>query len=80
MTDIRVRNVDNQVVAALKAQAKRHGHTFGDELRQLLAEAAHRPRREMVDKLRQLHEAMRLECGLLPDSTPGIREERDRWS
>lgn len=80
MTDIRVRNVDELVVAELKAQAKRHGHTFGDELRQVLAEAASRPRRQMVEELRQLHEAIRLECGVLPDSTPGIREERDRWS
>lgn len=80
MTDIRVRNVDDRVVAELKAQARRHGRTLGDELRTLLAEAAQRPRKEMVEELRRLHETMRLETGVLPDSTRGIREERDRWS
>jgi plasmid stability protein len=79
MADVRVRDLDDRVIAELKAQAKRHGKTFGEELRGLLTEAAWRPRREMVAELREHQEQMRAKYGVLPDSTPLIREERDRW-
>jgi plasmid stability protein len=77
MTDVRVRDLDDQVIAELKAQAKRHGRTFGQELHEILTDAAWRPRREWARKLRERHEAMRDKHGVLPDSTPGIRAWRD---
>jgi plasmid stability protein len=78
MGDVRVRNLSDEVVAQWKARARVHGHSLQQELRTLLVEEAYRPRREMVAHLRELQDAMRAECGELPDSTAGIREERDR--
>lgn len=78
MRDVRVRGVDEEVLAELKAQARRRGRTLNAELQDLLTEAATRPRREMIQRLEELHEAIRGEHGVLPDSTASIREERDR--
>jgi plasmid stability protein len=78
MGEVRVRNVSDDVVEQWKARARLHGHSLQEELRSLLEDEAYRPRREMAAKLRELRESIRSECGELPDSTPGIREERDR--
>jgi hypothetical protein len=77
MADVRVRGLDEKVVAELKAQARRHGRTLGDELRGVLTDAAWRPRREWAKKLQDMRETLREKHGLLPDSTPGIRAWRD---
>lgn len=79
MADVRVRGVSDEIVLALKDQARRHGKTFGEELRGVLTEAALRPRREWADRLEVLRESIRKVHGELPDSTPMIREERDSW-
>lgn len=79
MGDVRVRDLDPGVVAKLKAQARRHGRTLQQELKTLLTDAVLRPRQSLAKKLRELHIRLRAEYGELPDSTPIIREERDRW-
>ena len=78
MGEVRVRHLPEEVVDEWKARAERHGHSLQEELRTLLEEEAYRPRREMVARLRKLQDAIRAGSGELPDSTPGIREERDR--
>ena len=78
MGDVRVRNLEDGVVAALKARARLHGTSLEAELRGILTREAFRPRRELADKLRQFQEELTAAHGLLPDSTPGVREERDR--
>lgn len=78
--DIRVRDLDGDVVAQLKAQAKRRGRTLNSELQDLLTEAAWRPRRLLAEQLSEAHAQFRALHGELPDSTALIREERDRWS
>jgi plasmid stability protein len=77
MGDVRVRNLPDEVVEQWKARAKLHGHSLQKELETILVTEAYRPRREMVAQLRELQDSIRAECGELPDSTPGIREERD---
>lgn len=77
MVDIRVRDVGEDVVYLLKTQAERSGQSWQEFLNQALKDAAMRPRRELVARLREQHEAMRAEFGVLPDSTPGIRAARD---
>lgn len=79
MGDVRVRNLDDNVVAELKDRAKRSGHSLEAELRSLLTAEAFRPRRELAKKLEAMREEIRAEYGTLPDSTPLIREQRDRW-
>ena len=78
MGDVRVRNLSDEVIEQWKARARHHGHSLQEELRSLLVEEAYRPRRELVARLRELQDTIRAECGELPDSSAGIREERDR--
>jgi plasmid stability protein len=77
MKELRIRKLDEWVVASLRARAKRHGRSLEAELRVLLAEEARRPRREFLERTRALRASIQAECGLLPDSTPLIREDRD---
>jgi plasmid stability protein len=77
MSELRVRNMDEWVIAELKAQARMHGHSLEAELRDRLRELALRPRREMADRTARLRNAIAQEHGLLPDSAAAIREDRD---
>lgn len=79
MGDLRVRDVDESVIAELRARADRAGTSVSALVRDVLAAEARRPRLEWRQRLEQLHEAMhQAHGGPLPDSTPLIREERDR--
>jgi plasmid stability protein len=78
MGEVRVRDLDEGVVSALKDRARRHGKSLSEELREMLTREAFRPRQETIDRLQQLRDDIRAECGVLPDSTPFIRTERDR--
>lgn len=77
MSDLRVRNMDDWVIAELKAQAKAHGHSLEAELRERLRELALRPRQEMADRAARLRDIIAQAHGLLPDSAAAIREDRD---
>lgn len=78
MTDLRIRNMNDEALAELRARAKRDGVTLEALSRELLVEGAFRPRRALAAELAKFQEALREQYGILPDSTPGIREERDR--
>ena len=77
MADIRVRNLDDNIVAQLKDQARMHGRSLEGELRDVLIELATRPRREAADQAARLREAIKAEFGILTDSAPLIRDDRD---
>lgn len=77
MSELRVRNMEEWVVAELKAQARSHGHSLETELRHRLRELALQPRREMAERAARLRQAIAQEHGLLPDSAAAIREDRD---
>ena len=78
MGEIRIRDVDNEVVQAWKLRAERRGHTLTQEIRELLTREAERPRRDLVADLERMHARTRAEFGELPDSTTLIREQRDK--
>ena len=78
MADVRVRNLDDDVVAQLKDRAKMHGNSLEGELREVLTEVAMQPRQEMAAQTARLRASIREESGMLTDSAPFIREERDR--
>ncbi len=80
MADLRVRKLGDDVVILLKDRAKREGTSVEAILRRVITDEAKRPKRDMLAALREHHEQFRAEHGVLPDSTPLIREERDRWS
>jgi plasmid stability protein len=77
MSELRVRNMDDWVIAELKAQARSHGRSLEAELREQLRQLALRPRRQMADRAARLRHAIAQEHGLLPDSADSIREDRD---
>lgn len=78
MAEVRVRNLGDEVVGEFKERAKRHGRSLEAELRELLTSEALRPRRELIEDLERFSETLRGKYGLLPDSAPIIREERER--
>ncbi len=78
MGDVRVRNLDDNVVAEFKDRAKRNGRSLEAELRDVLTTEAYRLRRELGDRAQQFREELRTKYGEFPDSTPDICEERDR--
>lgn len=78
MSEVRVRNVDADVVAQLKERARMNGRSLEGELREALTELVMRPKREIIEKAAQLRAAIRAESGILKDSAAYIREERDR--
>ena len=76
MGQVIVRNLDDKVIAALKAKAKLHGHSFEQELRAILSGAT-RPNAEerlaLADRIRAMTPS-----GRQVDSTALIREDRKR--
>lgn len=77
MSELRIRNLDEWVVDALRARAKRHGRTLPGEVREMLHQEAMRPRQQAAARAQALREAIAKEHGLLPDSAASIREDRD---
>ena len=76
MGQVIVRNLDDLVIAALKAKAELHGHSLEQELRSILSKAALPNAQERValaDRIRSLTPKRRQ-----TDSTALIREDRDR--
>lgn len=76
MGQVIVRNLDDHVIAALKAKATLHGQSLEQELRSILAKAAVSDVEERVALAGRIR-------GLTPkrrqtDSTKLIREDRDR--
>jgi antitoxin FitA len=78
MADILVRNVDDATKAALKKKAKAQGKSVNDLAREALRAAAKPSKEEIWAAADRLRKKIRARVGHdLPDSTPGIREDRD---
>ena len=79
MASVTIRNLDDEVVKALKEQAKEHNRSLEAELRQLLTEVTEmRKRREAfwknADRIRKMTPGDRPQT----DSVELLREDRDR--
>ncbi len=76
MGQVIVRNLDDKVIAALKAKAELHGHSLEQELRAILSGAA-KPNAEerlaLADRIRAMTPRKRQ-----TNSTVLIREDRGR--
>lgn len=77
MKDVRVRNLPDEIVQALRLRASRNGQSLEGELRTLLTEEALRPKRELLALLKQSQDEQQKAHGVLADSTPYIRAMRD---
>jgi plasmid stability protein len=69
--------LEDEVLEAYRARAKRHGRTLHDEIASVLGGRAVGDRHALVQRLRERHARTRAEHGLLPDSTDSIREMRE---
>lgn len=72
--NLSVKNVPDEVVAQLRARAKRHHRSLQGKLLAILEEAV-RSERLTVSELRRRVQAMGLQTG--PEATAWIREWRD---
>lgn len=79
MGNIHVRNVTDAAKAELKKKAKTAGKSLNDIAREALEAAAKPNKAEIWAAADRIREKIRARLGHdLPDSTPGIREDRDR--
>jgi plasmid stability protein len=78
MSDLLVRNVAAATKAALKKKAKAAGKSVNDLARDALDAAAKPGKEEIWAEIDRIRKKIRARVGHdLPDSTPGIREDRD---
>lgn len=73
MPELRVRHLDAWIFDVLRDQARKHGWSMEREIQQSLSYLALRHKNDFLAELQREHEGSEL----LPDSTPGIRAERD---
>lgn len=76
MGDIRIRNVDEEVILAWKERAQRHGRSMQAELHDLLSDEVFRPFHELADRLQRNRRRRQKEFGVLSDSADDIRADR----
>lgn len=79
MAEIKVRGLEDWIVAFFKERARLAGHSLEEQVRLVLHEAALQPRQAAVERSRQIRQKLLEAHGLFDDSTAHIRAERDRW-
>jgi plasmid stability protein len=77
MADVEIRNVPDWVVEAYRVRAQRGGHSLEEELLGFLTEGALLGRKLFARQAKAFRDTLRRKYGELPDSTPGIREDRE---
>lgn len=77
MADVKIRNLDSNLHETYRAMAEEAGISLEEQLRTVLAEYLSQERRAMIFEVEQGLARMREKYGVLPDSTPGIRADRD---
>ena len=79
MVDILVRNVDNATAKRLKSKAKAAGKSLNELAREVLHAAAKPTKEEAWAEADRIRAKIRARLGRdLADSTPGIRDDRDK--
>jgi plasmid stability protein len=78
MADVKIRKLPDHVVEHHKRKAEAAGRSLEEELRVFLTEDVMAKRKYWSDRLRKTREKIRKRHGVLSDSTPDIREERER--
>jgi plasmid stability protein len=79
MVDILVRNVGDATATRLKKKARAEGKSVNDIAREALDAAAQPSKDEIWAAADRMRAKIRARVGHdLPDSAPGIREDRDR--
>lgn len=77
MADVKIRNLDDNLHETYRRMAEQAGISLEEQLRRVLTEHVRQERQEMVRVLTADLERMREKYGVMEDSAPGIREDRD---
>lgn len=77
MADVKIRNLPDWIINWHKKRAEKEGVSLEEHLRAALKEDVMEDRRRLVADLDKLVAEIRAETGVLPDSTPLIREARE---
>lgn len=75
--DVKIRNLDNALVAFYKQRAVNRGVSLEEVLRETLVQEQRRVRLDWAARLDLLHARQLATHGVVDDSTAGIRAERD---
>lgn len=78
MADVKIRNLDDHLYEMYRGMADDAGISLEEQLRRVLADYVDKQRQTIIEDLRRGLDEMHEKYGVMPDSTPGIREERDR--
>lgn len=78
MADVKIRNLDDRLYETYRAMAAAAGISLEEQLRRVLSEHLSEERRAMIRDVEEGLKRMKSKHGVLPDSTPGIRADRDR--
>jgi plasmid stability protein len=78
MADVKIRNLDHHLHETYRAMAEDAGISLEEQLRRVLADYLSQERRAMIAEVEAGLARTREKYGVLPDSTPGIRADRDR--
>lgn len=80
MATLTIRNLSPEAYERLKERARRHRRSLTQEAAFIIEEAVGRagPPGEIWEQVDRVREAIRGRHGSLPDSTPRIREDRQR--
>jgi plasmid stability protein len=77
MADVKIRNLDDGLHETYRRMAAAAGISLEEQLRRVLADYVSEEKRALVAELRADHERMRAKYGVMEESWPGIREDRD---
>ncbi|MGH6898920.1 MAG: FitA-like ribbon-helix-helix domain-containing protein [Geminicoccales bacterium] len=78
MAEVKIRKLDDWVVESFRARARRAGRSLEAELRQTLTDVARARRAELLGEINAFRDELRARYGEMPDSTPLIREIREK--
>lgn len=78
MSDVLVRGLEDDTLKRLRARAKRHNRSLQAEIRTIVEQAAARDAQRERAVLRARKLRQRLQTRTHSDSTPLVREDRDR--
>lgn len=76
MPDFLIRDLDEETMRKLKDRAARHGRSLQAEVKDVLTHSVQLSKEESLELMRRSQE--RTAKYNLPDSTPLLREDRDR--
>jgi plasmid stability protein len=77
MSDVKIRNLDDRLVNTYRGMADQAGISLEEQLRRVLADYLSQERQAMIADIKRGLDEMHEKYGVMEESWPGIRAERD---